>query len=86
MTTIRFGTRPPASFDLLGIQMKAAEKDSGDYPNQQRKGILMTDQMTVEQWLAMRKEAGLHIDPGTAEVEWTYTQTLDPYSVDPDRR
>ena len=42
------------------------------------------DQMTVEQWLAIRKEAGLHIDPEAAEVEWTYAQTLDPYSVDPD--
>jgi hypothetical protein len=25
------------------------------------------DQMTVEQWLAIRKEAGLYIDPETAE-------------------
>jgi hypothetical protein len=44
----------------------------------------MADQMTVEQWLATRKKAGLHIDPEAAEVEWTYAQTLDPYSVDPD--
>jgi hypothetical protein len=42
------------------------------------------EQMTVEQWLAIRKEAGHHIDPETAEVEWTYVQTLDPYGVDPD--
>ena len=42
------------------------------------------DQMTVEQWLAIRKEAGLHIDPETAEVLWTYAQTPDPYGVDPD--
>ena len=41
-------------------------------------------EMTVEQWLAIRKEAGLKIDPETAEVEWTYAQTLDPYGVDPD--
>ena len=32
-------------------------------------------------WLASRKEAGLKIDPETAEVEWTYAQTLDPYGV-----
>jgi hypothetical protein len=37
-----------------------------------------TDQMTVEQWLAIRKAVGLQIDPETAEVEWTYAQTLDP--------
>jgi hypothetical protein len=43
-----------------------------------------TDQMTVEQWLAIRKAVGLQIDPETAEVEWTYAQTLDPYGVDPE--
>lgn len=41
-------------------------------------------QMTVEQWLAIRKQAGLKIDPETAEVEWTYAQTLDPYGVYPE--
>jgi hypothetical protein len=38
----------------------------------------------VEEWLAIRKEAGLHINPETAEVDWTYAQTFDPYGVDPD--
>jgi hypothetical protein len=42
-----------------------------------------TDQMTVEQWLAIRKEAGLKIDPETAEVAWWTAYTLDPYGVDP---
>jgi hypothetical protein len=42
------------------------------------------DQMTVEQWLAIRKEAGLKIDPETAEVTWQYAQILDPYGVHPD--
>jgi hypothetical protein len=36
----------------------------------------------VEQWLATRKEAGRQIDPETAEVDWWYAQTLDPYGVD----
>jgi hypothetical protein len=40
--------------------------------------------LTVDQWLAIRKEAGLTIDPETAEVWWTYAQTLDPYGVYPD--
>jgi len=44
----------------------------------------MTEQMKMERWLAIRKEAGLHIDPENAEVEWTYARTLDPYGVDPD--
>jgi hypothetical protein len=42
---------------------------------------MMTAKMTVEQWLAIRKEAGLKIDPETAEVDWNYAQTLDPYGV-----
>src|SRR5262245_6113391 len=39
----------------------------------------LIDQMTIEQWLAIRKEAGLKIDPATAETCWQYAQTLDPY-------
>jgi hypothetical protein len=35
----------------------------------------------IEKWLAIRKEAGLKIDPETAEVDWNYCQTLDPYGV-----
>jgi hypothetical protein len=46
--------------------------------NEQRK---MTAE-EVEKWLAIRKEAGLHIDPETADVEWTYAYTLDPYGVE----
>ena len=38
--------------------------------------------MTVEDWLAIRKEEGLKIDPSTAEVSWCYAQVLDPYGVD----
>jgi hypothetical protein len=41
-------------------------------------------QITVEQWLEIRKEAGLQIDPETAKVRWEYAQTMDPYGVDPD--
>jgi hypothetical protein len=40
--------------------------------------------MTKEQWLAVRKQAALKIDPETGEVEWTYAQTLDPYGVEPE--
>jgi hypothetical protein len=40
--------------------------------------------MTSEQlheFLSIRKEAGLKIDPATAEVEWLYALTLDPYGI-----
>jgi hypothetical protein len=48
---------------------------------------MMNDDMMnddIEQWRAIRREAGLKINPETAEVEWRYTYTLDPYGVDPD--
>jgi hypothetical protein len=35
-------------------------------------------------WRSIRKEAGLHIDPESAEVTWKYGQILDPYGVYPD--
>jgi hypothetical protein len=41
----------------------------------------LIDEMTVKEWLAIRKEAGLKIDAETAEVHWTYSQTLDPYGI-----
>ena len=37
--------------------------------------------MPLDRWLAIRKEAGLKIDPATAEMIWTYGYTLDPYGV-----
>jgi hypothetical protein len=40
--------------------------------------------LNVEEWLAIRKQEGLKIDAGTAEVTWHYAQTLDPYGVCPD--
>ena len=42
------------------------------------------DELTIEQWLQVRKEEGRKIDPDTAEVTWIYAQTLDPYGVYPD--
>jgi len=37
----------------------------------------LTDQELAE-FQSIRTEAGQHIDPITAEVEWTYAQTMDP--------
>ncbi|WMT70972.1 hypothetical protein [Bradyrhizobium sp. Ash2021] len=41
-------------------------------------------EMTTEEWLAIRKEAGLKIDPDTAEVCWWWAQMADPYGVFPE--
>jgi len=42
--------------------------------------------VTIRQdlWHELLKIAGRQIDPDTAEVFWTYAQTLDPYGVHPD--
>jgi hypothetical protein len=45
---------------------------------------LNEDQLTDEEWLKIRKEAGLRIDPETAEVIWVSEYTLDPYGLYPD--
>jgi hypothetical protein len=37
--------------------------------------------LTIKQWAAWRKAAGRQIVPKTAEVEWWYALTLDPYGV-----
>jgi hypothetical protein len=38
-------------------------------------------QIAKEQWLALRKEEALRIDPERAEVFWWYGEVLDPYGV-----
>src|SRR5262245_19480306 len=43
----------------------------------------MTDQERKD-WLAIRKEAALEIDPETADVDWCWGQILDPYGLHPD--
>ena len=40
-----------------------------------------SEKAEIEQWLAIRKEAALKIDPETAEVFWDYGFDLDPYRV-----
>ena len=44
------------------------------------------NKMSVEQPLAIRREAALQIDPETAEVVCEYVNLADPYGVHPDRR
>jgi hypothetical protein len=38
-------------------------------------------ELTVEEWLAIRKKEGLKIDPETAVVLWHWAYVLDPYGV-----
>jgi hypothetical protein len=45
---------------------------------------LENEVMTVEQYLAIRKEAALQIDAETAEFSWGWGQIMDPYGIYPD--
>jgi len=62
------------------LSMKRTQGQSGDTTTTAD----VEAEMTVEQWLAIRKEAGLKIDPETAEVQWIHARPFDPYGVYPD--
>jgi hypothetical protein len=49
--------------------------------DKQRDSEQEDSQMTKEQWLAIRKEAAVKIDPETAEVFWGYGSVRDPYGL-----
>jgi hypothetical protein len=49
-----------------------------DVPVKKRTAV---EKAEIERWLAVREEEALKIDPETAEVDWSYGQTLDPYGV-----
>ena len=55
-----------------------------DVPNgNSKEGNTMSKTKTVEEWLEIRKQAGLEIDAAHADVDWNYALTLDPYGVLP---
>jgi len=51
------------------------------FPDVPVKKRTSAEKAEIERWLAIRKEEALKIAPETAEVEWSYAQTLDPYGV-----
>ena len=61
--------------------MKSEEKPVDTRDPSQTVENASADDMSVDQWLAIRKEAALHINPDIAEVFWCYAKTLDPYGV-----
>jgi hypothetical protein len=42
------------------------------------------DDPEIKAWLEERQREALLIDPATAEVDWSFGQTLDPYGTIPD--
>jgi hypothetical protein len=63
------------------------EKIAREDNDSDKKGTAMTDksqlkntvEITIEYLDALRRAVGLQIDPETAEVDWAYRETLDPY-------
>ena len=51
------------------------------FPDVPVKKKTASEKAEIEKWLAIRKEAGLKIDPETAEVDWDYGNDFDPYGV-----
>ena len=54
------------------------------FESEEQKAAWRSKQTEIEEWLAIRKAEALKIDPDTAEVDWEYGQTLDPYGVYPE--
>jgi hypothetical protein len=50
----------------------------------QRQAEIAERQQFVKKFYSERREAGLKIDPATAEIFWHWAQILDPYGIDPD--
>ena len=45
---------------------------------------VVEERIPVDQWLAIRKETGLTIDPKTAEVTFYWRYVTDPYGINSD--
>jgi hypothetical protein len=58
-------------------------QDDPEFERQQREHLENDRKMPVEQWLAIRKQEAVRVDPEIALVEWDYGQIFDPYGVDP---
>ena len=60
------------------------EKRMQQTDNDDREITLNNDErMTVGEFITIRKDEGLKIDPATAEVDWNYALVFDPYGVYP---
>lgn len=64
--------------------MTNLKPETGEMTMLEKDADTAEDNSTVQQWLEIRKEVGGKINSSTAEVFWTYAQTLDPYGVYPD--
>ena len=68
----------PARADVTNVQPQSATPNSTEVVKMEKKVL---EEFEIQQWLESRTEAGLKIDPETAEVDWEYGQVMDPYRV-----
>ena len=54
------------------------------YASETERTESVEDHLSVDEWLKIRREAGLKIDPENAEVSWEWANTADPYGIDPE--
>lgn len=47
-------------------------------------GRIMSEEEERENFREIRRQAGMMIDPNTANVDWWYIQVMDPYGIDPE--
>lgn len=51
-------------------------------PEEQERARMIAQEL--KEFRSIRKKAGQHIDPATADVDWEYGQPADPYGINPD--
>ena len=66
VSRILFGNKRTTVTDLGGPDLATQPTENG---------------MLVDQWLAIREEAGLKIDPVTAKVTFNWRRIADPYGM-----
>ena len=84
-TRVRDGCTFGVTLEDLGFGIDRPDcRFAGEKKSRSEKNKEQAVEMTTEEWLAIRKEAGLGIDPETAKVCWSYGQVADPYDVFPE--
>jgi hypothetical protein len=74
---------------LVELQNRVGERRSPEsttviealFPDVPVKKKTAEERAELEQWLAVRREESLRIDPETAGVDWNYALTFDPYGI-----
>src|SRR6266702_4755325 len=78
---VREKQMPTAPEGILDVLREACARTVAARAEADAGADLQTSNIPIEEFLAIRKAAGLKIDARSAEVTWCYAQTLDPYGI-----